>query len=155
ALLAPNLRESHGREVHRAHGVAGEGQRGTVGGLLVGVALVEGQELEALHGFHRHQVGVGAVPAPRQGSAVKIHQQAHLGGIRQDVLVVVHKRLPIAPEEIDFHPGHPHLLKASKLFATALGLKHYIGRGLRGLVPVPVRVVPHQQAHVFGTRILG
>ncbi len=94
--------EADGGEIHGVEEVAGEGEHGGVGGLLVGVGLFEGDVFEAADGFHGHEVGVGALPAAREGGSVEVDHELELGGVGENVLVVVDEGLAVAAEEIDF-----------------------------------------------------
>jgi hypothetical protein len=122
-------------------------------GLGVGMPLLEGDVFHAAHGFHGHEIRPGALPTARQRGTVKIHQQASLGRICQDVLVIGHGRLRVTREEVHLDARDADGANLRELGASAFAGQQAVARCERRGVPGAGRVVPDEDLHALGLAV--
>ena len=128
--------------VHRTNHITGERQCGIVGSRLLGEGRHIIIPLGTIDALGTHQVGIGALPATRDGGTMEINQQMVLGSTLQQVDAIVHILLGIAREEVDLHASHTNLLAPGKLLLTVFGLVQTELRTGSTIYPTHRGVVP-------------
>ena len=91
-------------------------------------ALSEVQVLRGQHSLRGYIVGVHALPASGEGTAVEDALQAEVVGIAEDILVELHRRLFVTSEEVDLDAEDACLLHPGHLLTTNTGTVHLAQR---------------------------
>ena len=126
--------------VHRAHYITRKRQCTVMPCRTVGQCLLIIIPFCSIYSFHRHHVRIGALPASRNRSSMKVYHQMIFGCILQNVHKIIHRRYTVLAEEIYFYSFHSHGFKPGKFFLTHFRLVQTIQRTER--TPRGGRIIP-------------